>query len=65
MINEVFVMEIDKNGQLLALDFGCLEIFFFFFFFFLGGGGAGAGAKPGRLVDLCLFQATTMVMASG
>ena len=34
MINEVFVLEIDKNGQILALYFGCLEIFFFFFFFF-------------------------------
>ena len=43
MINDVFVIEIDKNGQILALDFGCLEILFFFF------------AKPGRLVDLCLF----------
>ena len=28
MINEVFIIEIDKNGQILALDFGCLEIFF-------------------------------------
>ena len=28
MINEVFVIEIDKNGQILALDFGCLEILF-------------------------------------
>ena len=32
MINEVFVLEIDKNGQFLALVFGCVEIFFFFFF---------------------------------
>ena len=28
MINEVFVIETDKNGQILALGFGCLEIFF-------------------------------------
>ena len=41
MINEVFVIEIDKNGQILALDCGCLEIFFYFYFF----------SKPGRLVD--------------
>ena len=32
MINEVFVIEIDKNDQILALDLGYLEIFFFFFF---------------------------------
>ena len=51
MINEVFVIEINKNCQILALDFGCLEIFFFFFFFFFV-----VVAKPGRLVDLCLFQ---------
>ena len=52
MINEVFVIEIDKKGQILASDFGfgCLENFFFFFF-----------AKPGQLVDLCLFRSTTMV----
>ena len=31
MINEVFVIEIDKNGQILTLDFGCLEIAFLFF----------------------------------
>ena len=29
MINEVFVIEADKNCQILALDFGCLEIFIF------------------------------------
>ena len=58
MINEVFVIEIDKNVQILALDFGCLESFFFW--------GGGGGAKPAaRLIDLCLFQSTTMVMASG
>ena len=52
MINEVFVIEIDEIVQILALDFGCLEIFIL--------------AKPaGRLIDLCLFQSTTMVMASG
>ena len=34
MINEVFVIDIDKNGQILALDIGCLEIFFFLFMFF-------------------------------
>ena len=28
MINEVFVIEIDKHGQILAEDFGYLEIFF-------------------------------------
>ena len=44
MINEVFVIEIDKM----------LLLFLFLFF-----------AKPGRLADLCLFQSTTMVMASG
>ena len=55
MINEVFMMEANKNGQILALDYGCLEVFFFFFWC----------AKPVRLVDLCLFQSTTMVMASG
>ena len=40
MINEVFVIETDKNGQIGALDFGCLEIFFF------------VCAKPGRRVDM-------------
>ena len=48
MINEGFVLETDKHGQILALVFG-----FSFFFFF---------AKPGRLVDLCLFQSKPMVM---
>ena len=52
MINEVFVIKIDKNGQILSLDFVCLEIFFFF-------------PEPGRLVDLCLFHSTTIVMSSG
>ena len=51
MINEVFVLEIDKNGQILALNFDCLEVFVF--------------AKPCRLADLCLCQSITMVMASG
>ena len=50
------MIDFDKNGQILAFDFGCLEIFFFFFFFFV---------EPDRLVDLWLFQSTTMVMASG
>ena len=30
MINEIFMIESDKNDQILALDFGCLEIFVFF-----------------------------------
>ena len=29
MINEVFVLDIEKNSQILALDFGCLEITLF------------------------------------
>ena len=29
MINEAFVLDIEKNGQILALDFGCLEIILF------------------------------------
>ena len=42
MINEVFVIDIDKHVQILAIDFGCHEIVFSFFFFF---------AKPSRLVN--------------
>ena len=30
--NEVFVLEIDKNGQILALDWLFFFLFFFFFF---------------------------------
>ena len=46
MIHEVFVIETDKNGQILALDFGCLEISFLFVCLF---------AKHGRLVDVNMF----------
>ena len=38
----------DKNGQICALDFGCLELFFFFFFFFFVV--VVVFAKPGRSV---------------
>ena len=34
MIDEVFVIEIDKNGQILVLDFGCLEIIIIIIIFF-------------------------------
>ena len=30
-----FVIEIDKNDQILALDFGCLEICFYFIYLFI------------------------------
>ena len=50
MINEGFVIEIDKNCQILALHLGCLEIFFFFFFFFVFFF-VFFFAKPGWLVD--------------
>ena len=67
------MIEFDKNGQILTLDFGYhgLRSFFFFFFFlfflfvFFGYFLLLFFAKPVPLVDLCLFRSRTMVLASG